>query len=155
MTATYGQVREILTAAVEFHRRLEDFYAKLSEQEDRDEQRVRMLLEYMSRHEKAFERMLAGYETPEARKLLDTWMQYEPDDRALHIPQPESLRPDMSVDEVVEIALGLDDQLARFYAQAATMARYPQVRDLFDGLARQAEDEKEKTRVNASLIKNM
>lgn len=114
-----------------------------------------MLLEYMSRHEKAFEQMLAGYEEPQAGKLLATWMQYEPDDRALEVPRAEALRPDMSVDEVVETALRLDDELARFYAQAARMARIPEVRDLFEGLARQAEDEKERTRVNASLIKHM
>ncbi|MBN1359409.1 MAG: hypothetical protein JW993_02405 [Sedimentisphaerales bacterium] len=155
MAATYGKVRDVLKAAVEFHQRLEDFYGRLAEYEDRDQERLPMLLEYMSRHEQGFEQMLAGYDEPEAKKLLETWMQYEPDERTLEVPQAETLRPDMSVEDVVEIALQLDDELVRFYAQAARMARNPAVRDLFDKLTQHAEDEKEKISLNASMIKDL
>jgi rubrerythrin len=152
MTA-YGQVRDVLNTAVRFHRRLEEFYGQLAKQEDRE--RVRMLLDYMSRHEQGFERMLADYGKGKARSLLDTWMQFEPDDRALKVPEPRTLRPDMSVDEVMEVALGLDDELVRFYSQAIDLTQDSEIRDLFEGLAQQAEDEKSRIKLNATMIKDM
>ncbi len=150
---TYVQVRDVLNVAVRFHQHLEDFYAQLARQEDRD--RVKMLLDYMSRHEKGFEQMLADYGKGQAQALLDTWMQFEPDERGLKVPEPRTLRADMTVDEVIKIALRLDDELIRFYSQAADLASIDDVRDLFAKLARQEEDEKSKATLNALLIKDM
>jgi rubrerythrin len=151
MTATYGQVRDILNVAVEFHRHLKEFYGRLAEQADRD--RVQILLDYMSRHEKDFERAMAEYDDKRSKELLDTWMQYTPDQRALEVPRPETWREDMTVDEVVETALDLDEKLVQFYAEAARMARTPEVRHLFEELTEQQQDEREKLKVNASSLK--
>lgn len=152
MTATYGQVRDILNVAVEFHRHLKEFYDQLAEQADRD--RVQILLDYMSRHERDFERAMAEYDDRGSKELLDTWMQYTPDQRALGVPGPEAWREDMTVDEVVETALDLDKKLVEFYGQAAQMARTPEVRHLFEELTQQQQDERERLKVNASSLKH-
>lgn len=153
MTATYGQVRDVLNAAADFHRDLRAFYGRLAKQED--QQRVRMLLDYMSRHEKDFEKALAQYDQEGAGKLLDTWMHYTPEERALNVPQPESLRDDMTVDEAVDTAVRLDKELVQFYSQAAKLAKTPEVRHLFEELKERQEDQERKLKVDAVSLKRM
>ena len=153
MTATYGQVRDVLNAAADFHRDLRDFYAQLAKQEDRD--RVRMLLSYMSRHEKDFEQALAQYDQEGARKLLDTWMHYTPEDRTLQVPRPKTLRNDMTVDEAVDTAVRLEEELAQFYAQTAQLATTSEVRRLFKELKERWEDQERKLKVDAISLKRM
>lgn len=152
MTATYGQVRDILNVAVEFHRRLKDFYRRLGEQTDRD--RIQILLDHMSRHEEDFEQAMAKYNQERSKELLDTWMQYTPDQRSLDVPEPETLRADMTVDEVVATALDLDEKLVRFYSEAAHLAKTPEVKHLFEELTQQQQDAQAKLKVNASDLKS-
>lgn len=153
MTAIYGQVKDVLKAAIDFHRDLERFYHRLAEKADR--QRVQMLLDYMSRHEKDFELVLAEMGSESHDKLLETWIQYAPDDRALEVPRAEALRDEMTVDNVVKVALRLDEKLATFYGQAAALAKTPEVKRLFSNLAEQQEDKRKKFKVNALLTQRM
>ncbi len=96
---------------------------------------------------------MAEYDDQRSKELLDTWMQYTPDQRALEVPTPDALREDMTVDEVVETALDLDEKLVEFYARAAQMAKTPEVKHLFEELTQQQQDEREKLKVNASSLK--
>jgi rubrerythrin len=153
MAASYGQVRDVLNTVVEFHRRLREFYSQLAEQTNQE--RVRILLDYMSRHERGFEQALAEYDQERTQKLLDMWMQYTPEERVLELPKPEKLRHDMTVDEVVNAALRLDDELVRFYSQAARLAQTEEIRDLFTRLVEQQEDEEQKLKLNALFIEWM
>jgi len=152
MVATYRQVHDVLNGAVEFHRELEGFYGQLAQKADR--KRVQLLLRYMSRHQRDFERGLAKNDDEGMRGLLDTWMQYTPSDQALTIPESDTLHRSITVDEVVELALLLDQRLLDFYLEAARLAKSPEVRDPFRKLARQQQDDKEKLQVNAVLIKH-
>ncbi len=151
MTETYGQVRDVLNEVVVFYRRLRDFYDELAEQTDRE--RVRMMLDYMSRHAAHFETTLAEYDRQRGQSLLDMWMQFVPSERALKVPKAETLHGDMTVDEVVELALRMDEELAAFYEEAARLATVPEVQELFERLGEQQEDERERLKVNAAMIK--
>lgn len=151
MTATYMQVRDVLNVATKFHRTLQDFYNQLAEQADRD--RVQILLDLMRRHEEDFEKARESYDREGSKRLLDTWMQYAPNGRSLEVPQPEALRDDMTVDDVVEVALRLDEKLVQFYADAARMAKVPEVRHLFEELVRRREGEQARLKTDARLLK--
>lgn len=149
MTATYGQAKDVLAAAVDFHRDLKRFYNRLAEKADRE--RVKMVLDYMGRHEKDFESALAEMGSDSQDRLLETWMQYAPDDRGLEVPRAQEMGDEMMVDDVVEVALEMDEKLANFYAQAAKLAKMPEVKHLFGKLAEQQEDKRRKSNINAIL----
>lgn len=98
---TYEQTGNVFTMIADFHRAVRKHYEKLTDEAEK--KRVRLLLDYLSRHERRFEEGLAQYTGQEQRKVLDTWYQYIPDDLKLE-PGEIDLTPDMSVDEVVKLA---------------------------------------------------
>lgn len=149
---TYTKVRDVLEKAREFHQQLTEFYDRLSDRAERD--RVEMLLDYMSRHEEGFEEAFDDYTDEGAEKLLETWMQYGPEEDTLDVPDPGELDADMDVDDVVATALDLDDALVRFYEEVAERAKSSDVRDLFRKLREQQESEKAKLKRAAHQIRH-
>ncbi len=132
MTSTYKQAGELLDAVRGFHRELADFYRQLSDRAAKD--RVRVLLDYMSRHEENFEAALADYDDQSARALLKTFMQFAPDPAILAIPDVEHIDSGMTVDDVIDLAMNLDERLVRFYSEAADLSQVEDLRVLFGKL---------------------
>ena len=153
MTSTYKQVRDVLNAVNNFHKQLSDFYAKLMENSDKE--RVRMLLDYMSRHEENFKKATAEYNQQATEKLLDTWIQYSPDLGELSLPEPEEIDKDMTVDDVVDIAMKMDENLVEFYSKAAQMVDVQEAKLLFNKMQEQEKAEEAELRKNAQQIKRL
>jgi hypothetical protein len=148
----YQTVAEILEEVRVYRRRLSDLYHSLEDPEDG--KRLAMLLEYMSRHERIFERALARYEKSGRDKILGTWYQYVADEdlslRGIEV------KPHQSIDEIVDMALEFDEKLVRFYEHMArNMSDYKDVRDFFESLAEQEKQEKAQLKVNAEMIKEL
>jgi rubrerythrin len=145
MRSTYKTARDILNMIRRFHHQLSEFYEQLSEISEK--KRVRMLLEYMSRHEKNFEQALAEYDHETASRVLDAWIQYAPDGDILSIPEAKKLHSDMSVDDVVGIAMELDNHLIKFYSEAERCVDFNILKDFFGRLKEQEQaDEAELVR---------
>jgi hypothetical protein len=148
----YQTVAEILEEVREYHRHLSDLYRNL--EDPADSKRLEMLLEYMSRHERLFERALARYGTSGRKKILGTWYQYVADED-LSLDGFE-VKPHQSLDEVVDMALEFDERLVRFYDHLArNMSDYEEVRAFFQSLADQESQEKAQLRVNAEMIREL
>jgi hypothetical protein len=148
----YQTVAEILDEVRECHHQLSDLYRRL--EDPADGKRVEMLLEYMSRHERLFERALARYEESGRRKILATWYQYVADEdlnfRAVEV------KPHQSIGEIVDMALEFDEKLVRFYEHMArNMSDYREVGAFFESLAEQEKQEKAQLRINAEMIKEL
>ncbi len=143
MTTTYIRVKDLLEFIQNFHKQLSDYFSELSEEADK--KRVKVLLSYMSRHEKNFEKATAEYNEKTKQRLMDTWMQYAPDYGMLDIEQVKRIDSDMSVDDVVDTALKLDEQLVKFYEKAERLVDYKVVKNLFAKLKVQEEADKAET----------
>ena len=135
----YIQTRDILSKACDFHHKLSHYYDE--ERQRLDEQKVKLLLEYLSRHEKNLEALLKRCSEDAEPSITNTWFKYTPDhlseamDPDVHIPA------DSTVDDIVQIALNVDNKLIEFYNDAAERAMSRDVRELFEKLARQEENE--------------
>jgi len=149
--STYMRVRDVLEAARRFHRQLKVFFGRLADRSDKE--RVRILLDYMSRHERNFEEGLNEYEAQGSGRLLDTWMQYGPDEDRLEVPSFDDLTADGAIDQVEKAALRFDDALAAFYADAAGRAQNEKVRQLFARLAEQHESDKADVRKTSLMTR--
>jgi hypothetical protein len=148
----YQTVAEILEEVQDYRRHLGDLYDNL--QDPADGKRLEMLLEYMSRHERLFERALARYEESGRRKILGTWYQYVADED-LGLNGFEG-KPHQSIDELVDMALEFDERLVRFYDHMArNMSDFEEVRTFFQSLADQERQEKAQLRVNADMIRDL
>lgn len=131
---------DILERARHFHRQLGQFYDDLAHEGQREN--VRMLLEYLCAHEKYLDQCLAEYERSASKPILETWFKYVPDKATCRDFAELDFRSDMSVEEVVNLALRMDACLMSLYEQLAVRSLSPELQaalqDLLD-LERQEE----------------
>ena len=149
---TFITVQDVLDKSRRFHRQLMEFYNRLSRESDRE--RLRLLLDYMRRHEDRFTRELARYENEGQKRLLETWLQYGPDDQPLDLPPVHEIADDMSLDDIQAVALRFDAALAAFYADAARRVMSDDARELFHNLVQEHEADKATIRKNVESAKH-
>jgi len=130
----FEQTRDILEKARGFHRDLAAYFERL--ERVAQQEKVRMVLEYLRRHEQAMDEELKSFEARAERPVLDSWFKYAPESVQETIARLE-IRPDMTVEEVVAIALKLDEQLLELYGHAARLAPDADARELFANLHRE------------------
>ena len=136
------QTRNVIDYARNFHKELSEFYHNLSDQSDKE--RVVMLLDYMSRHEKHLEESIAGYEEHAAKIIFDTWVQFTPELEALKCNANMQLETDMTVDDIITIAINFDDCLIGLYQKLSESAQSPEVKEIFGKLLDMENQEKTK-----------
>jgi rubrerythrin len=136
----YEQTRDILSDAEVFHRQTSEYYHQLSDQAQK--QRIKMLLDYLSRHEAQLANSLSDYEQHASNAVLDTWFKSRHKLNVDEILKDVKITPGMSVDDVIELGLKLDDCLITIYKDLAENAQSEEVRSVFQNLLDMEEEEK-------------
>lgn len=142
------QIKTILDHIRGYHLRLAEQLESLECRES--DPRIRLLLDYMARHEINFEKTLAGYKKDTAKSILDTWIKYVPDAEILDAAKGLNLRDEMPADEVVAAVMKFDRALIDMYRELVSETAVPRVQELF---AKVIELEERKDRqVSISLL---
>lgn len=130
----FETTKDVLDHAREFHGYVGDYYRRLSEKNRKA--RVRMLLDYMSWHEKELEKALARYEEQVSEKVRNTWFQYPPPEGVVQVCMDMNFeeKENLTVDEVVDMALELDKCLLQLYEAMVERSEYEEVREVFKNL---------------------
>jgi rubrerythrin len=151
----FETTKDVLDHAKEFHHQLSDYYGQLREKADRE--RVKMLLDYLSRHEKHLEESLADFENEVSEKILKTWFQYPPPKATLAACQTLVLEedPDISVDGVIELALKMDECLVQLYQAMIKSSESEDVRGIFQNLLEMEKHEEVELVRNAFRLKGL
>lgn len=136
----FEQTRDVLDQVRDFHRQVSELYHRLADEAGKE--RIKMLLDYMSRHEQNMEESLKEYEDEASEMILNTWFQFVPDDSILKSVQDIQLQPDMSVEDVISLALRLDDILIDLYKRMVEEAEIPEVQEVFQNLLEMENQEK-------------
>ncbi|MBU1909561.1 MAG: hypothetical protein KJ726_05915 [Verrucomicrobia bacterium] len=147
---TTQRTRDILERAREFHAQLSRFYERMGESVDHE--KIRMLLTYMSRHETNLAECLTRYKREAAERVLDTWFKYVSEKATCKSFEGVVIRPDATVEEVVQIALRLDRCLVDLYTEMAERAVSQEVRDLFMSLLKTEQKEENQMVRNAFTL---
>ncbi len=128
----FVQVRDILDHTKEFHKRLSEIYQDLADHEEGV--KIKLLLDYIVRHEQHLEKALADYEESASIQILDTWFQFSQDESTLKFPEDIQIKPGLSLEDVIRIGLELDGQVIKVYEDAAANADVPEIRQVFKKL---------------------
>ncbi len=72
----FEQTKDILEHTQQFYKLIADYYHLMSDQTHKP--RIKMLLDYLSRHEKHLEKTLSEYEDSASEQVLNTWFQFSP-----------------------------------------------------------------------------
>ena len=136
----FQQTREILEHTKAFHHQLQVFCQQVSA--ETEQERVKMLCDYIARHERNLERALDKYESDASNKILETWFDAVPD-----LVTPGSLAniknlAKLSTAEVLQIAIDFDDHLIVHYEHLAKNAMNKQLKIIFKNLLSMEEHEK-------------
>jgi hypothetical protein len=115
-----------------------------------EQPRVKLLADYMARHEKILERSLAKFEEGASRGVLNTWFKNAPSVATGKCFEGVEIKPDMNIEDVIRIALKLDDCLLELYRSMADAAMAKDVKELFDQLLK-AEMREERLTVRSAL----
>ena len=126
------RVIDIIEHVRAFYSQLSVYYRAMSD--DADQQRVKLLLDYLSDVEKRHEQVLAEYEENAPSDILNTWFQYGDDSAIPNTYQPTELSSDVDVDFVIQEALRIDQHLSNLYQHAIDRAQTERIKEVFKHL---------------------
>ncbi len=149
----YQTVKDVVDHSRRLHQQISQFYHKLSEQNS--QARVSMLLEYLKRHEDNLEKTLCKFESDKSQKVLDSWFQYAPDQDLSQIMDGLDVNENMDTDDVVEMALKLDDYFIDLYQDMVNNSSSSAVKAVFQNLLDMEEHEKIQIAKTALQINDM
>jgi len=144
----------VLDYAKDFHHQLFRYYKTLNDKTDRV--RVKMLLDYLAIHEEKLEKNIEHIEENISAKVLGTWFKYTLcEDFRKELSFMIIRIDDMSVEEIIRMAIQLDDCLIRIYKKIAQNSDIPEIRDIFTNLSELEDHEKRRFVMDSTRMYDM
>ena len=140
MPSCCKQVREFVDFGKHLHGKIKELYEDLNEHAQLE--RVKLLLDFLSRHEQRMEESLARFEKVSRHGILEAWLEYSPGLDVDKVMDRFRLRENPSSDEIIQIAMDFDDALVSLYREVAEKANNSKVKALFNNLLQLEESEK-------------
>jgi rubrerythrin len=140
---SFKTVRDVLQLSQDIHKSSAILYEQLRDQTQRE--RIDMLLKFLSKHEEELAQTLAKVQQDVSERILDEWHQTELTSIANVLDGCKECHPDISVQELVNLALKVDDSLISLYRHMSSEASTDEARQLFNNLVVLEENEKMKT----------
>lgn len=143
MRSCCKQVRDFLEFGKHLHGEIKRFYDQANE--ETGSERIRMLLDYLSRHEQHLEESLSRFEKGSRSGILNAWLEYPPDLDVEAVMGRHKLAEVRSSDDLIAIALDFDETLVALYQEVSAKVGEPKLKEVFLNLL--ALEEKEKIQV--------
>ncbi len=137
---TFETAQDVLHNARELHHVAGKLYRQLRDG-SRDE-RSRMLLGYMSEHERKMEDSLITYEQHASRPVLETWMQYTLEDSPQDFISNLNTSFNMTPTEIAELGQRVDDYLVDLFEEVTDTASSIELKEVFQNLIDMEHEEK-------------
>ncbi|QDT41398.1 hypothetical protein Pan241w_14580 [Gimesia alba] len=132
---SYNKVQDILKLVQTFHHNMQQALEQI--QQDSYSIVVEWLSDQIRRYEQHWQSALADYEKYGAQDVLDTWLQFVPDETVRKEINSITIHPDMTLEELVEINMRFRNALIDLYQTLATASAAPRVQELFQQLLEQ------------------
>jgi hypothetical protein len=143
---TFEQCRDVLARVAAFHRHMRAEFERLEEKSARA--RTQLVLDYLQVQEQSLAKSLERFRSEAPRELLDTWFQYSPVDEVPEAFSDIALPADMDIADVVQVAARFNAWLVENYRQLAEESDIPELRQLFESLIAQQQEEQRRLAKN-------
>lgn len=137
---TNEQTHEIIEDVRLVHKHMSDFYEQLHRKDEKG--KVKILLDYLTQHEKHRDETLTKYEDETSSKTMGAWFKYIPLNNISSYLESVNIESNISVYDVVSIALDLDDRLIEIYKYLIDYSKNTEVKNMFSSLLNRLEQEK-------------
>jgi len=149
----YKTVKDVVDHSRRLHQQISQLYQEI--RQEQSQERVKMLLDYLKRHEDHLEQSLEKFEKDKSQKVLDSWFQYVPDQDISEVLEQVEINDHMSVDEVILMALKLDDYFIDLYEGMVEHSSSSAVQSVFQNLLDMEQQEKIRTARTALNMSDM
>lgn len=149
----YQTVKDVVDHSRQLHQQVSAIYKKLGEDQTQD--RVAMLFDYLKRHEDQLEMSLDQFEKDKSQKVLESWFQYAPDQDIAEVLNEIQVNDHMTPDEVVAMALKLDDYFIDLYQDMLDHSSSGAVKSVFQNLIDMEQQEKIRVSKTASQLNDI
>ncbi|WP_027183062.1 ferritin family protein [Desulfovibrio inopinatus] len=150
---TSQTARDVIDQTKAFHKKLGNFYQELSDKVERE--RVKILLEYMSRHHDNLAAIMDEYEESVSESILDTWFMYVHKECDLTPFFDANLGSDMTAQQVIKVAMELDQCLLETYEAMLQNEIPDNVSEVFQNMLEMEKQEKIALAKDALMIEDM
>ncbi len=140
MRSCCKQVREFIDFGKRLHASIRERYGEL--QEHAELTRVRMLLDFLIRHERHMEETLSRFEKDTRSGILEAWLEYSPELDVEAVVNACTLPDRPSTDQILDAALNFDEALVTLYREVAAKANDHRTKAVFSDLLKLEEQEK-------------
>lgn len=147
------RTRKMLGQARRFYSEICDFYEALAKKTSSE--RVRMLLHYMSGHQKFLEEKIKEFEKGASQTAMDTWYQTVPGDHMFNFLKELKKTPNMNIDQVVELGLKANKEITDFYRLLAETSELAEAKEIFSSLLKKQEEESHNLVKDANQLKDL
>ncbi|MBX3426237.1 MAG: hypothetical protein KF688_11205 [Pirellulales bacterium] len=135
----YEQVGTVLANVRLFHQRESELFHRLAER--MTQPRAKLVLDAMSQHERRLAEALGEYLAAAPNQVLGTWVQLRSGSGdSLTLPEPQ-LAPDSAVEDLLQLGIELDEQLATVLQDCADCCEPERVRQILQSFVDQQKQE--------------
>ena len=149
----FEQTKDVLDHARNFHKQISEFYRQ--RRDSTEQQRLKLLLDYMSQREQALASALEQFTEGSSREVLDTWFQFTVDEEKLKLCPDDLLHDDMTVDDVIRAGVAMCQCCIDLFREIATTADSDQVRAVFQNLLESEQREQKKLVRNVEMFMDL
>lgn len=133
----FKRVSEIIEIIEQYHLGLSAYF--LSLRSSTEDERVRMMLDFLGKSEAFLAEYLEKYRKDTRHRILNSWVKYVPwlpTDIYCECRKNVHLQPPLEVHNVLDAALHFDDCLINFYTTLVQEIQNEQVAEIFANLLR-------------------
>ena len=149
----FEQVKDVLEYGKLLHQEIKVLAERMEDVEQ--SVRLKLLLEYLKRHEDELSRALARFSEQTKQRILDIWLPYPPDPKILEKLRAITIHPNMSVEEVAKIVLTFEDALIELYRESLNEIDDPEVQEMLANLVQLEDAEKRRFAMNLARFQEI
>lgn len=146
-------VKDFLDYGRELHREIQAFYEALNEHTDKE--RLKMLLDYLSRHEQNMEESLHRFEQVTRKEILVVWLEHVPRLNLQEIIDQCGIKNGMSLEDVVAVAMQFDAAMLKLYRDVAETVQDARVKAVLNNIVGMEASEEQKMLYNVNMLREM
>lgn len=143
----FPKLHDILDYVVKTHQQMSQLYQNLSHKAE--QKKVKLLLDYLVEHEKAISSNLLEIEEHTPSQVLNLWYQELTRDPLFRQYHEKDYGKDISLNDVIQIALELDDRLIDLYQLLASHTKSNKAKETLNNLLYMEKQRKKQFMFNA------
>ncbi len=145
---TFKQLYEVIKNARSFHLNIAEIYNQLIT--NTKDNRAKLLLRHMHEHELRMANNLKNYSLINPAKVMQTWIQYTPEESPREVLQGINLTGILDIEEINRLGQQVDQYFSNLYQSIYSSIDVVEVREVFENL----KQIQEKERITLSMASN-